>query len=99
MTTTESTTLVVRADMPDLDVGKDVVVTIEDGMLHATVEHREEQDTTEDGVQRHEVRYERFTRALPAPAGLTTDDVTTTYTDGTLEIRFAPPAHAKELPA
>ena len=83
--------LVIRAELPGMDPAKDVDVSVHEGMLHIKAERREEEKTDEKGYVRKELRYGFFTRTLPLPEGVSTDDVTAGYKDGILEIRLPIP--------
>jgi HSP20 family protein len=87
----EDGTLVIRADLPGIDPGKDVEVTIADGMLHIDAERRVEEKEGEKGYVRQEVRYGALSRALPLPGGVPEAEITGTYKDGVLEIRVPAP--------
>jgi HSP20 family protein len=51
----EDGTLVVRADLPGIDPGKDVELAVSDGMLHIGAERREEERREEKGYLRREL--------------------------------------------
>jgi len=78
----EDGTLVIRADLPGIDPGKDVELTVSDGILHIRAERREEEKREEKGYVRQEVRYGSLSRSLPLPEGVTEDDITATYEAG-----------------
>ena len=88
----EDGTLVVRADLPGIDPGKDVELSVSHGMLHIEAERREEEKRAGKGYLRQEVRYGSFSRSLPLPEGVTEAGITATYKDGVLEIRIPEPA-------
>jgi len=87
----EDGTLVIRADLPGIDPGKDVEVTVSDGMLRIEAERRTEEKREEKGYVRQELRYGSLSRSLPLPAGVTEADVSAAYKDGVLEIRIPEP--------
>jgi len=87
----EDGTVVIRAELPDIDPDKDVELTVRGGMLHIRAEHREEEETEKRGYVRHELRYGTFSRSLPLPEGVTESDVTASYKDGILEIKVPNP--------
>jgi HSP20 family protein len=89
----EDGTLVVRADLPGIDPGQDVEVTVAGGMLHIEAERRQEEKREEKGYLRREVRYGSLSRSLPLPEGVTEADITAVYKDGVLEIRIPEPRH------
>jgi len=85
---TDGTTEVIRAELPGIDPGKDVELTITDGMLSLRVERREEtREKAGDGGFRTEFRYGALSRVVALPPGAKEDDITATYADGILEIR------------
>lgn len=87
----EDGTLVVRADLPGIDPGKDVELTISHRMLHIEAQRREEEKREEKGYLRREVRYGSFSRSLQLPEGVTEADIAATYKDGIVEIRIPEP--------
>jgi HSP20 family protein len=84
----EGQTFVVRAELPDVDIDKDVDISVHDGVLHIKAERTHEEEHKEKAFFRTEFRYGAFERAIPLPPGATTDDVKATYRDGVLEIRI-----------
>ena len=93
-------TLVVRADLPGIDPGKDVELTVADGMLRIEAERREEEKKEDKGYLRQEVRYGSLARTLPLPEGVTESDIKASYKAGILEIRIPEPRQesAKKIP-
>ena len=81
-------TLVVRAELPGVDVDKDVDISVHDGLLHIKAERTEKSEQKEKSFYRSEFRYGAFERTLPLPPGATLDDVKATYENGVLEIRI-----------
>ena len=79
-------TMVVRAELPGIDPGRDVELAVMNQMLHIAAERRTEEQIEEKGDVRRELRYGSFRRSLPLPAGTTEADVTASYKDGILEI-------------
>lgn len=84
----EDGSLVVRAEMPGIDPGKDVEISMHDGMLHIRAERRDVSEHKTKAEYRSEFHYGMFERTLPLPAGVTVGDVTATYKDGILEVRM-----------
>jgi len=80
-------TLVVRAELPDIDPDKDVDLAIVDGELRIKAERQAKAEHKDKDSYRSEFQYGSFTRIVPLPAGATETDVTATYTDGVLEVR------------
>ena len=97
----ENGNLVVRAEMPGLDIEKDVEVTITDHVLHIAAEHREEETVDEKAFYRKELRYGSFRRDLPLPEGCDENEIKATYQKGILEIRVPvleeKPAEVKKI--
>jgi HSP20 family protein len=89
----EDGTLVVRADLPGIDPGKDVELTVAGGMLRIEAERRQEEKREETGYLSREVRYGSLSRSLPLPEGVTEAGITAVYKDGVLEIRIPEPKH------
>lgn len=73
---------IVRAEIPGVDVAKDVDITCKDGYLHLVVIRLEE---TKDH-DRSEFRYGTFHRTVPLPLGTKEETIAANYTDGILEI-------------
>ena len=84
----EDGTLVVRAELPGVDVDKDVDISVHDGLLHIKAERTEKSELKEKSFYRSEFRYGAFERTLPLPPGATLDDVKATYENGVLEVRI-----------
>lgn len=73
---------VVRAELPGLDVDKNVEVTVRDRILRIRAERQEEH---KDG-QRSEFRYGSLSRSVELPKRAETDKITASYDNGILEI-------------
>jgi HSP20 family protein len=83
----EGDTLVIRAELPGIDPAKDLELTIDDGVLYIRAERRQETKVEDKQGYRSELRYGAFTRSLPLPTGVLSEDVTASYTAGILEVR------------
>jgi HSP20 family molecular chaperone IbpA len=79
---TEEGRYVLRAELPGIDPGKDVEVSVADGVLTIHAERKEQQ---KEG-RRTEFRYGSFTRSIALPAGADEYDITAVYDKGVLEI-------------
>jgi HSP20 family protein len=90
-------TLVVRAELPDIDPDKDVELSVANGVLHIRAQREEKTEKREKDVYRSEFRYGSFVRNVPLPEGVKEDDITASYKDGILEIR-APIAAEEQKP-
>ncbi len=80
-------TLVVRAELPDIDPDKDVEVTVDDGMVRIHGRRDQKSEHKDSQGFRSEFRYGEFDRAVALPGGASPDDVKATYSDGILEVR------------
>ena len=90
-------TLVVRAELPDIDPDRDVELSVDNGVLHIQAHREEKTEKKGKDVYRSEFRYGSFVRNVPLPEGVRDEDVTASYKDGILEIR-APIAREEEKP-
>ncbi|WP_329128526.1 Hsp20/alpha crystallin family protein [Streptomyces sp. NBC_01476] len=79
---TEDGAFVVRAELPGIDPGKDVEITVQDGILTVHGERSEEERTK----RRSEFRYGSFTRAVQLPSGVREEDITAAYDKGILTV-------------
>lgn len=79
---TEDGAYVVRAELPGIDPGKDVDITVQDGALTVHAERAER----ETASHRTEFRYGSFTRAVPLPPGAREEDITASYDKGILTV-------------
>ncbi|TCN42468.1 HSP20 family molecular chaperone IbpA [Rhodococcus sp. SMB37] len=78
----EDNRYIVRAELPGLDPGKDIDVSIEHGRLEIGAERSEEK--SEGGHS--EFSYGSFRRSVPLPAGAKEDDIEATYAKGILTV-------------
>jgi HSP20 family protein len=90
-------TLVVRAELPDIDPDKDVELSVANGVLHIRAQREEKTEKKDRDAFRSEFRYGSFVRNVPLPEGVKEDDIKASYKDGILEIR-APIAVEQEKP-
>ena len=72
----------VRAEIPGIDPGKDVDVTVQDGLLTIKAERTESKERN----GRSEFSYGSFERTLTLPAGADEDDITASYDKGILTV-------------
>lgn len=86
--------LVVRLDLPGLDVKKDISVTLEQGELVIRGERREDKEIDDSGYYRHESVRGVFERRIAVPEGTEESDVKAEYRGGVLEVTL--PKAAKE---
>jgi HSP20 family protein len=93
----EGDTLVVRAELPDIDPEKDIEVTAESGVVRIHGRREVKGDRKDKEGFRTEFRYGEFDREVGLPVGATADDVKATYKNGILEVRIPCP-HAEATP-
>jgi len=79
--------VVVRAELPGVDIEKDVTVEVERGRLVLRGERRNEREDNTAGVLVREVRYGSFRREFALPEGVTADAIEASYDAGVLEVR------------
>ena len=78
--TLTDTEYLVRAELPGMDAGKDIAVTVEDGLLTISAERREEEKVH----GRSEFRYGTLQRAVQLPANADAEHITARYDKGVL---------------
>jgi HSP20 family protein len=88
--------LLVHAQLGGLDPVEDVELTVSDGMLWIDAARRDEQRSEENGIVRHEVRFDAFTRSIPLPDGVSARDVVARAHDDVLEIRIPAPRGGRQ---
>ncbi|MDV7195457.1 Hsp20/alpha crystallin family protein [Mycolicibacterium fortuitum] len=81
---------VARAEIPGIDPGKDVDITVRDGRPTIKAERTE----NEEAKGRSEFRYGSFVRSVMLPAGANEEDIKATYDKGILTVSVAVPALA-----
>jgi HSP20 family protein len=80
--------LVVRADLPGMDVD-DVTVEVDDGVLTIAGERSDEREVEGNGGRRRtEVRYGRFERRIVLPDSAQADEIEAAFRNGVLEIKI-----------
>lgn len=94
----EEGALVVRAELPGIDPGKDLEVSVSDSTLHIEARREQRAEAERQGVVRSEFRYGELSRDLALPDGVDKDAVDASYKDGILEVRVPLPA-AEEHPS
>ncbi|HET9609696.1 MAG TPA: Hsp20/alpha crystallin family protein [Acidimicrobiales bacterium] len=93
---TEDGSLVVRAELPDIDPDKDVELSVTEGMLHIQATRQEKSEKRDKEMYRSEFRYGSFVRNIRLPEGTKDEDITASYKDGILEIRVPMPEQAEK---
>ncbi len=89
-------TLVVRAEVPDVDPEKNIEVTVTDGILNIRAERQEKEEHKDKDRFRSEFRYGSFSRSITLPEGVKEEDIKASYTDGVLEVRAPLPETATQ---
>jgi HSP20 family molecular chaperone IbpA len=72
----------VRAEIPGIDPGKDVEVSVRDGLLTIKAERSAKKEVN----GRSEFSYGSFERSVTLPAGANEDDIKATYDKGILTV-------------
>ena len=87
--TTDGADVVIRLELPGLDIEKDVEIEVHDGRLTISGQRRDEHETADEKgrVLVKELRYGSFRREFALPEGVGADDVTAHYDRGLLQIR------------
>lgn len=88
--------LVVTAELPGMDIEKDVEVTLDGDMLVIKGEKTTEREVDEEDHYLRERHYGRFERHLPVPSGIDPDKIEATYDNGILELTIPVPAEQVE---
>jgi HSP20 family protein len=91
-------TLVVRAELPDIDPDKDVEITSDDGVVRIHAHHEQKSEHKQKRGYRSEFRYGEFEREISLPKGASAKDVKATYKDGILEVRIPCPESTEPAP-
>jgi len=74
----------IRAELPGVDPAKDIELTVDNDFLTIRGERREEKKDQ----QHSEFHYGLFSRSVRLPTGTDPAEVTATYRNGILEVRF-----------
>ena len=80
--------LVIRAELPGVDVDEDIEVDVDDGRLSIRARRERREETKQEGSFRSEFHYGSFRRTMSLPKGTEADDVQASYRDGILEVRI-----------
>ena len=79
--------VVVSAEIPGVNPA-DLDITVDEMQVTISGETKRGTDRSEDGYRMIERRYGRFSRTIPLPAEVKTDEATAEYNRGILEIRM-----------
>lgn len=79
--------VVVRVELPGVDVERDVAIEVDRGKLVISGERRDERAEQTQGVLVRELRYGQFRREFALPPGVSPEQVEATYDQGLLDVR------------
>ncbi|WP_228281743.1 Hsp20/alpha crystallin family protein [Rubrobacter marinus] len=96
--TAENGGMVIRAELPGVK-REDVDVSVHNGVLAISGEHKEETEQKTAGYLVRERRYGSFRRSMTLPEGVDADEIKASFEDGVLEVKIPGSAPAvEELP-
>jgi HSP20 family protein len=78
---------VVRAELPGIDVRRDLDLQIREHTLEIRARRSQQRSATHRGTRHSEFRYGRYWRLLTLPAGANEREARAVYKDGILEVR------------
>ena len=79
--------VVVRVELPGVDVERDVTIEVDRGKLVLSGERRDAHEDNTEGVLVRELRYGQFRREFALPPGVSPEQVEATYDAGLLDVR------------
>jgi HSP20 family protein len=79
--------VVVRVELPGVDVERDVAIEVDRGKLVISGERRDERSEQAEGVLVRELRYGQFRREFALPPGVSPEQVEASYDAGLLDVR------------
>jgi HSP20 family protein len=80
--------VVVRVELPGIDVERDVTIEVDRGKLVISGERRDERsEESNEGVLVRELRYGQFRREFALPPGVSPEQVEASYDAGLLDVR------------
>lgn len=79
--------VVVRVELPGIDVERDVSIEVDRGKLIISGERRDERADSGEGVLVRELRYGQFRREFALPPGVSPEQVEASYDAGLLDVR------------
>ena len=83
----EGADVVVRLELPGVDVEHDVAIEVDRGKLVISGERRDDRAEQAQGVLVRELRYGQFRREFALPAGVSPEQVEASYDAGLLDVR------------
>jgi HSP20 family protein len=79
--------VIVRVELPGVDVERDVNIEVDRGKLVLSGERRDEHEDKTEGVLVRELHYGQFRREFALPPGVSPEQVEATYDAGLLDVR------------
>jgi HSP20 family protein len=79
--------VVVRVELPGIDVDRDVTIEVDRGKLVLSGERRDRHDEQAEGLLVRELRYGQFRREFALPPGISPEQVEASYDAGMLDVR------------
>ena len=79
--------VIVRVELPGVDVERDVTIEVDRGKLVISGERRDERAEQTEGVLVRELRYGQFRREFALPPGISPEQVEASYDSGLLDVR------------
>jgi len=79
--------VVVRLELPGVDVQRDVTIEVDRGKLVVSGERRDSSESQAEGVLVRELRYGQFRREFALPPGVSPEQVEASYDAGLLDVR------------
>jgi HSP20 family protein len=79
--------VVVRVELPGVDVERDVAIEVDRGKLVISGERRDARSEQAEGVLVRELRYGQFRREFALPPGVSPEQVEASYDAGLLDVR------------
>ena len=79
--------VIVRVELPGVDVERDVSIEVDRGKLVLSGERRDAHESSAEGVLVRELRYGQFRREFALPPGVSPEQVEATYDAGLLDVR------------
>lgn len=79
--------VVIRVELPGVDVERDVTIEVDRGKLVLSGERRDTSEGKAEGVLVRELRYGQFRREFALPPGVSPEQVEASYEAGLLDVR------------
>jgi len=86
-TVKDGSDVVIKVELPGVDVEKDVEIEVDNGRLTVSGRRSDTNEKNEGSVLVRELRYGAFRRAFALPEGVSADQVEAKYDKGLLELR------------